>query len=192
MPTSPDALAVLGLHASATPTLADVRARFLERALECHPDKKGGSTEAFQELQEAYEMARQCDLANWVTPQEKARMWATSEAIAAGVAKARANSDAELARLRRKWAREGTLRQKATTTKPAKPAKPAKPTSAASVFDATPANPHLIQQLVIQLEEGEPYVRKREREGGGGGEGGGHSISPMSYCDEWGKMRLAV
>ncbi|CEM17419.1 unnamed protein product [Vitrella brassicaformis CCMP3155] len=77
-------------------------------------------------------------------------MWAESEKMAAGAARARATRDAELARLMRKWAREGTLKQKPTTTKPAakppttkpaKAAKPAKPTTTKPTRPAMAAKP---------------------------------------------------
>ncbi|CEM18848.1 unnamed protein product [Vitrella brassicaformis CCMP3155] len=51
-----DALAALDLRLPTTP--AHVRARFLQRAQECHPDKEGGSLAAFHKLKEAYEVAR--------------------------------------------------------------------------------------------------------------------------------------
>lgn len=51
-----DALAILGFSAGSTPTVAELKKAYRKKALETHPDKPGGSAEAFRTLTEAYEL----------------------------------------------------------------------------------------------------------------------------------------
>lgn len=51
------ALTCLGFKANETPTADAVKARWREKALECHPDK-GGCASAFRAVQEAYDVCR--------------------------------------------------------------------------------------------------------------------------------------
>ena len=49
-----DALRTLGLNDDADPTPRAVRAAYLQRSLETHPDRAGGSAVAFRRVQAAY------------------------------------------------------------------------------------------------------------------------------------------
>ncbi|CEL94182.1 unnamed protein product [Vitrella brassicaformis CCMP3155] len=113
-----DALRTLGLCSSATSD--DIRARYKELSLRCHPDK-GGSVEAFQRLQEAYDICRLHSSEGFpppyeevqlggnehlFTPAELAKIYVRIEEIQRGVAAANKAHDANLAKLRERWAKQ--------------------------------------------------------------------------------------
>ncbi|CEM08983.1 unnamed protein product [Vitrella brassicaformis CCMP3155] len=107
-----DALKALGLQTSAT--LADVKTRFHERCLKCHPDKAGSSA-ALRKLHEAYKVACATLVSGTVaagrqkasfTPDDLDRLREQRDEASRIAASSQAASKAWLAKLQEVWARE--------------------------------------------------------------------------------------
>lgn len=83
-------LKTVGLSSSATPSPGAIKKAYYKAAMKMHPDKPGGSTEAFQDLQNAFERLRKGE-----SSYSNARSAAAAPAASAQTARKREEAEAQ-------------------------------------------------------------------------------------------------